>query len=305
MNSHPTLYVFGEVLFDFFPSGEKVLGGAPFNVAWHLQALGDRPQLITRVGNDEPGREILQALAEWGMSAAGVQLDPEHPTGRVVVEIVDDEPAYQIVPACAYDFIAAEQIQPPEDGGILYHGTLGLRSPTSREALCGLLQQDALAVFLDVNLRTPWWQLAEVESRLQRARWVKLNEEELRLLGFIAADLVSAVAAFQERFALEQVILTRGEAGAMVRTSGGDVHQAVPEPALKFVDTVGAGDAFSAVYLHGLRTDWPIPKCLEAAQRFASQVVGLRGATTTERVFYQSFLASLRQPQLPSAASPH
>ncbi len=293
MKSAPGPYIFGEVLFDLFPTGEKVLGGAPFNVAWHLQALGDCPQFISRVGDDDPGHEILQAMAAWGMSAEGVQLDPEHPTGRVVVQIVDTEPHYHIVPDCAYDFIVADQLCPAISAGILYHGTLGLRNQVSRTALSRLLQHHGLAVFLDVNLRDPWWQLEEVQRWLTRARWVKLNQQELQSLGFAATDLEQAVTEFQERFSLEQVILTRGEAGALVRTSGGEVHRVVPEPALQFIDAVGAGDAFSAVYIHGLLAGWSIPAALAAAQRFASKVVGLRGATTNGQAFYRTFIDTL------------
>jgi len=285
------LYVFGEVLFDHFPDGEKVLGGAPFNVAWHLQALGDGPRLISRVGDDQPGREVLRTMQGWGMGTADVQIDGAHPTGQVAVEIVDDEPHYRIVPDCAYDFIAAEAVEPA--AGVLYHGTLALRSQQSRKALARLLEGDGCQLFLDVNLRPPWWQRADVENWLARASWVKLNREELRQLGFPGEDLRQALAEFQDRFALEQVVLTLGAAGALVRTADGVFHQAAPEPVSDFVDTVGAGDAFSAVYLHGLLAGWPLAVTLAAAQKFAGKVVALRGATTTDPDFYRSFIASL------------
>jgi len=293
MTSAPTLSVFGEVLFDQFPSGDRVLGGAPFNVAWHLQALGDRPQFISRVGDDGPGREILQAMSNWGMSTAWVQRDPQHPTGQVLVEIVDSEPRYQIVPGCAYDFITADRLPSQRPGDLLYHGTLALRNSASRSTLEMMLHHGRPAIFFDVNLRTPWWQADEVRACLQRARWVKLNQEELRLLGFLAENLEQAVDEFQKCFALEQVILTRGAAGALVRTSGGATHRVVPGPAEKFVDAVGAGDAFCALYLHGLMAGWPIPETLAAAQRFASMVVGLRGATTDDEAFYRRFRGTL------------
>ena len=79
---------------------------------YEVITLGDRPRLISRVGDDQPGREVLRAMQGWGMSTAGVQTDGEHPTGQVTVEIVDDEPHYRIVPDCAYDFIAAEAVEP-------------------------------------------------------------------------------------------------------------------------------------------------------------------------------------------------
>lgn len=293
MKSTVELLVFGEVLFDLFPSGERVLGGAPFNVAWHLQAFGDQPQFLSRIGDDEAGREILRLMKAWGMSIVGVQQDQSHPTGQVQIDMIDAEPHYQIVTDSAYDFIAADQIVLPKDGDILYHGTLALRNPTARAALEKVLADRKISVFLDVNLRAPWWQQDEVHTWLKSARWVKLNQQELRQLGFSEPNLAEALATFQEKFSLDQVILTRGKDGALVRTSAGKTHQIVPEPAVQFIDVVGAGDAFSAVYLHGILAGWSIPATLTAAQRFASKVVGLRGATTTDREFYQQFLEAL------------
>jgi len=286
------LTIFGEVLFDVFPDGARVLGGAPFNVAWHLQALGDRPLLLSRVGDDTPGEAILQAMAAWGMDLSGMQRDALHPTGEVRVAFRDREPQFRIVADCAYDFIAAAQLPPLRPGGILYHGSLGLRHPESRAALEHLCRQAQPAIFLDVNLRSPWWRLEEVEGWLKAARWVKLNQEELARLGYIATDLVAAVTAFQERFALEQVILTRGAAGALVRSADGELEQRAPEVSAGFVDAVGAGDAFSAVYLHGLLAGWPVASILEAATGFAGRVVGLRGATTDDPDFYRQALSA-------------
>lgn len=290
MNCSIKPFVFGEVLFDCFPTGERILGGAPFNVAWHLQALGDRPQMISRVGDDELGRRILAAMADWGMELSGIQIDPEHPTGRVDVHVVESEPSYNIIPDCAYDFIDAESLAVPADAGILYHGTLGLRNAASRRAFATLARNPEMAIFLDVNLRPPWWQKEEVVHWLERAQWVKLNREELRALGFASGDIKREMAKMQERFCLEQVILTRGEDGSLVSTSNGEFHEAVPEKIPLFVDTVGAGDAFSAVYIHGLRSEWPISRTLEVAQRFASRIIGLRGATTTDPAFYREFI---------------
>lgn len=101
----PQTVIFGEVLFDCFPDGKRVLGGAPFNVAWHCQAFGMKPLLISRVGNDTPGEEIQQAMADWGMTTAGLQLDLQHPSGVVDVQFVEGEPVYSIVENSAWDFI--------------------------------------------------------------------------------------------------------------------------------------------------------------------------------------------------------
>lgn len=283
------LEIFGEVLFDCFPTGERILGGAPFNVAWNLQALGDRPHFLSAVGDDALGREILQAMESWGMERSGVQIDRDHPTGRVEVQIIDQEPHYTIIPDCAYDFIETDAIAPLTPGSLLYHGTLALRCSVSRSALTRLAQQPGVAIFLDVNLRAPWWKPREVFEWLRQARWVKLNQDELRRLGFEATDLRQAMTQMQQQFQLEQVILTRGAAGTLVCTAGGEFHAAAPEPLDRFVDTVGAGDAFTAIYIHGLRAGWSIPRTLEVAQRFAGKVIGLRGATTTDPEFYRDF----------------
>lgn len=289
MSTPSNILIFGEVLFDCFPTGEQILGGAPFNVAWHLQAFGDAPELFSRVGDDEPGKTILAAMDSWGMSLSGIQIDPLHQTGRVDIEVIHDEPHYTITPDCAYDFIDADALSPASVNGILYHGTLGVRNEVSRRALVKLAENPDLSIFLDVNLRTPWWQQEEVYHWLEKATWVKLNRDELRLLGFASSDIRKAMADFQSRFQLEQIILTLAEKGAAVRCKDGQYHHIMPEKARQPVDTVGAGDAFSAVYIHGLLSDWPIPRTLSVAQQFAAKVIGLRGATTTERAFYREF----------------
>lgn len=290
------LYIFGEVLFDCFPSGEQILGGAPFNVAWHLQALGNQPRFISRVGNDERGDKILQEMRNWGMSTTAVQIDTEHPTGRVEVALSGGEPSYDIVAESAFDFIAADQLCEPLAAGILYHGTLCLRNQTSRNTLHEIAQSSDLKIFLDVNLRPPWWQRDEVFDWLKHADWVKMNEKELNLLGSSATDIRQQMTELQSSCRLEQLIVTRGKKSTLVRTRDGEFHALLPEKVThQLVDTVGAGDAFSAVYIHGLRAGWPTAVTLHYAQQFAGQVIGLRGATTTDPTFYQNFIASSKR----------
>lgn len=295
MKNHAELSLFGEVLFDCFQSGEQILGGAPFNVAWHLQALGDQPRFISRVGKDAQGTQILQAMRNWGMRTEAVQIDAEHPTGRVEVTINDDEPNYDIVADSAYDFISAEQLADPPVDGILYHGTLGLRSRASRNSLTEICLDSSLRIFLDVNLRSPWWQTEEVIGWLRNARWVKMNRQELQLLGRAATGTRQQMAELQAACGMEQLIVTRGAQGALIRTATGQFYSLMPDPPGRLVDTVGAGDAFSAVYIHGLRAGWPIDVTLYHAQQFAGKVIGLRGATTSDPAFYQKFLASFSE----------
>ncbi|WP_305042857.1 carbohydrate kinase family protein [Geoalkalibacter sp.] len=283
------LCIFGEVLFDCFPDGERILGGAPFNVAWHLQALGDAPCFVSAIGCDPLGAQIRQAMKDWGMDAAGVQNDPRHPTGQVQIEMVAGEPRYHIEPDCAYDFIRAEDVPSLPPGAILYHGSLALRQAGSRAACDRLAACAQGGIFLDVNLRPPWWRLEDLHAWLRRARWAKLNREELRQLSPETSNPRHELAAFRRRFGLEQAILTVGREGALVCTADGDIHHQTPPSVEHIVDVVGAGDAFTAAYLQGLQRDWPLSRTLERAQRFAAKVLGLHGATTRERAFYQEF----------------
>lgn len=118
----------------------------------------------------------------------------------------------------------------------------------------------------------------------------ELKQQELQLLGFCSGDLRQDATQLLRQTGLEQVMLTRGAQGALVCTASGECHSAAPQPPAQFVDTVGAGDAFTAVYLHGLLAGWPIPRMLALGQRFAGRVIGLRGATTTELDFYREFI---------------
>ena len=282
--------VFGEVLFDHFPDGKRVLGGAPFNVAWHLQAFGLSPTFISRVGKDAEGEAILDAMEKWGMETQGLQIDEQHPTGRVTVEFVDGEPSYDIVRPSAWDAIEADQIE--QDCRILYHGTLALRDQTSCTALEAIRSSTQGPVFVDVNLRPPWWEPEKVLSHLAPANWVKLNSEELGLLTPSGRHDADTALEFIERHSLDGVILTHGGDGAEILTASGEHVHARPEAGIDIVDTVGAGDAFASVILLGLASDWPLQQMLERAQSFASRIVGNRGATVSDPAFYGPFIES-------------
>lgn len=279
--------IFGEVLFDCFEDGRSVLGGAPFNVAWHLQAMSDAPRFISRIGDDALGKQITTAMQQWGMSTRSLQRDKKHPTGKVLVEIKADEPHYDIAQNVAYDFIDYGSLRDKPRQGLFYHGTLAARNAASAASLQRLTETVALDIFVDVNLRDPWWQKAATFEMLEKAKWVKLNHHELAVLGFKSADIEQDMTRLHNHFHLSQLIVTCGEEGAIVRDEHGEFHQIKPVAAQQLVDTVGAGDAFTAMYIHGLLHDWPVEQTLDKAQRFASKVVGIRGALTQDRAFYQ------------------
>ena len=284
--------IFGEVLFDHFPDGSSVLGGAPFNVAWHLQAFAQKPLFISRVGKDRLGDTIRSAMQSWDMDLSGLQQDESHPTGTVQVAIEQGEPSYTIVPERAYDFIAADELPGEQFGGLLYHGTLALRHADSRLALEGLKQRHRGALFMDVNLRAPWWQRAEVLKWVGDADWVKLNHHELQALHSGTGDIHADMRAFRLEHGLNGLIVTCGEEGALAVDANDEEASVAPAEALTVIDTVGAGDAFAAVLLLGIQQGWPLQLTMERGQDFASALVGRRGATVRNPSFYQRFIQS-------------
>lgn len=287
----PRPVLFGEVLFDRFPDGNEVLGGAPFNVAWHLRGFGENPLFLSRVGSDDAGRQVRLAMAAWGMDTAGLQTDPEHPTGAVRIEFIGGEPRFEILPDQAYDFIHLADIPELASPAFFYHGSLALRREESRTTLETLLRHLDMPVFLDVNLRPPWWTRADILRWVARANWVKLNQDELEVLAPGQGDPMARARRFLAHYDLRQLLLTRGEEGALALSGTGKDESVKPAATTRVVDTVGAGDSFTAVFLLGQLRGWPLATTLERAQSFASAIVGIRGATVADRGFYLRFLA--------------
>ena len=159
--------VFGEVLFDCFPDGNAVLGGAPFNVAWHLQGLGLEPLMISAVGNDEHGKKVLQAMEKWGMDQSGIEVIENFPTGQVTVSLTDGQPSYEICADQAYDNVNSEKLLTllaNSNPSMLYHGSLIARTEHSRNLLQQMKTETSSAVFIDVNLRPPWWDINTIKN---------------------------------------------------------------------------------------------------------------------------------------------
>ena len=288
MKSHLQPVIFGEVLLDSFPDGTQVIGGAPFNVAWHMQAMGLHPIMISRVGGDPQARQIRAAMHSRGMSCVGLQMDSLHPTGVVQVSIDHGEPHYDIVAERAYDYIDATALPKLPKQILLYHGSLALRNRASRQTLQQLKDEHEASVFLDVNLRSPWWNQDDIYQWMHDASWVKLNHLELQQLQLASDDLLEAGHRRIENFDLEGMLITCGEQGALALDKQGHVNRVVPEPVDQIVDTVGAGDAFTAVVLSGLIEGWPMHQTMEKAQQLASRIVTVRGALPRDNRVYQS-----------------
>ena len=291
--------IYGEVLFDSFPDGSTVLGGAPFNVAWHLQGFGQQPLLISSVGRDPQGDTVIKTMRDWGMDIQGVQIDTVHPTGAVNISLSDGQPTFTILPEQAYDFIAPDHVRNIIDQvtiSLLYHGSLVARSKSSHDSLLLLRAATSSPVFVDINLRAPWWDTTITDELIKQSNWLKLNDAELVTLteGDNALQpLQHAAVNLFERYQLDLMIVTCGEKGGFIVSKDGTI-EGHPVPVKEVVDTVGAGDAFSSVILLGLIKGWPLADVLQRALQFASLICGVRGATIQDKVVYQDLLQQWR-----------
>lgn len=288
--------IFGEVLFDQFEDGHSVLGGAPFNVSWHLQAFGLNPLYISRIGTDAFGKEIKKRMRSWNMDISGLQEDADYPTGTVDVVIKGNQPAYKIKEECAYDFIEADLLPPLPEKGLLYHGTLALRTKRSKETLRFLKKSLKFPIFVDINLRAPWWTEEVAEEAIKSASILKLNDEERDLLTPKGLSESEKADLLLKKGHLEAVITTKGEKGASAWTSSGELLTVEPVDNVPIADTVGAGDAFSSVFILGEAMGWPLKETLQKAQAFANAVVGIRGATTDDPSLYSPFIQTWELP---------
>ena len=296
--------VLGEALVDIFDDG-SVLGGAPFNVARNLAALGCKPNFFTRVGVDELGLRIQAEFERFGMSLRHVQVDRQHPTGSVNVSVQGWQHHFEILPDAAWDHMdsgrVVREVQALAPQWI-YFGTLAQRCPSSRKAIREGVNATWANSFLDLNLRTGADDATVVAASMQLADVVKVNEDELqRLLNWFSNEAANNAAspahthqvmALLERFDVQRLFVTRGEAGYMVYESGlGVTHQGKAH-AVAVQDTVGAGDAFSSVLLLGALRAWPLEVTLQRAADFASAVCTLVGAVTTDLAWYAPWVRS-------------
>jgi len=290
--------VLGEALVDIFDD-RSVLGGAPFNVARNLAALGCKPHFFSRVGADELGVCIQAECRRFGISIRHLQVDPVNATGAVKVSMRGHEHRFEILPDRAWDHLDGERVVSellkltPQR---VYFGTLAQRSPTSRQAIREGVNATWASSFLDLNLRAGADEASLVAASMQLADVVKVNEEELqRLLSwfsnetsadFASQDHTRQVLALLDRFDVLRLVVTRGLAGYVVYERGlGLTHQGAAN-AVAVQDTVGAGDAFSSVLILGAVRAWPLEVTLQRATDFASAVCTLPGAVSTDLSWY-------------------
>ncbi|MBD2722769.1 carbohydrate kinase family protein [Hymenobacter armeniacus] len=276
-----SIICFGEMLWDVLPTGKQP-GGAPMNVAVHLRNLGLQPRIVSRVGDDQLGQELLAFVETQGLSTDLIQRGHSHLTGVVKANVGDrNEVVYKIVQPVAWDYIQYDEATEAavDQADVFVYGSLAARSPTTADTLFRLLERAPLRVF-DVNLRAPHYDQPTLERLLATADLVKLNHHELDLLaGWYEApeDLEMAMLNLARRYALQTLCVTCGEQGAVLYT-GGEFFRSPGFP-VEVKDTIGSGDSFLAALLRGLLQHDAPAEALRFACAAGAVVATHQGAT--------------------------
>jgi fructokinase len=274
----------GEVLWDILPSGPQ-LGGAPANFAYHAKNLGADAQVITRVGNDVFGREILRRFDGWGLDKRTVQVDQTLPTGQASVSLeAGGVPVFVIGENVAWDNLALteEALEAARQADVICFGSLAQRSEASAAVIKQVLAAasfDAVRI-LDINLRQKFYHQPMIERSLGMASVLKLNDQELNILARMFAltgTVNQQIEQLAGKFDLQLIALTRGAQGSLLYRAG--AWSDLPAEPLKIADTVGAGDAFTAGMAMGLVAGLSLDQTHRLASEIARHVCSQPGAT--------------------------
>lgn len=277
---------FGEILWDVLPTGAKP-GGAPMNVAYHLKKLGLQTALVSRIGNDKRGEDLLSLLQQNSVETSYIQKDTTHQTGVVNATIHEsNEVTYEIVHSVAWDFISLEDSLADlvKSAQFFIYGSLASRDRTTSETLRQLVEAAQTRV-VDINLRPPHFSKELVETLLRSADVLKLNEHELPLITSWFTDLKGdeeTVKFLQERFSIPTIIVTKGGDGAMVCNNGRIYTH--PGYKVKVADTVGSGDAFLAGFLAKTKEGLSMEERLQFANSLGAFIASKEGACPAYKV---------------------
>lgn len=258
---------FGELLWDILPSG-ALPGGAPMNVAYHLNKLGRRATLLSRVGNDERGQALLTILEGHGIDTHFIQQDRHQPTGVVIARANEqNEMEYVINQPVAWDFIspgdACEQLV--QQAPWFVFGSLVTRNQHSRNTLYGLIEQAQNRV-VDINLRAPHYYRSLVEYQLEKAMLLKLNLAELELIsGWFAnyTGIEDRMKFLQDKYYIPNLVVTLGADGAIFNHFGATYRHKGYRVMVN--DTIGSGDSFLAALISKLIDKAPAEQALDFA----------------------------------------
>jgi fructokinase len=275
----PVAVGIGELLWDMLPQGRE-MGGAPANFAYHALALGADAYIVSKVGEDDLGREILSRLKDAGLNISCIGQDREFPTGTVSVELLaGGQPRFTIHERVAWDFLSLgpEHAKLARRADVVCFGTLGQRGPAARAAIGEFLSgvcKSCLRVF-DVNLRQSFYSRELIIESLERCDAFKLNDQELPVIGALlgrSGGDEEIIRALIKDFQLRAVALTRGAHGSLLCGPGGERAEHAGSRLERVVSTVGAGDSFTASFALGLLAGDDLAVIGERANRLAGYV---------------------------------
>jgi fructokinase len=272
---------FGEVLWDMLPTG-KMPGGAPMNVGFHLNNFDFQTSIISRIGTDDLGNEILSFMNKSGLNTEFVQRGQTHLTGVVKVNLDDsNEVSYKIVQPVAWDYIKVDPkvLDSVKKCDAFVFGTLAARSEETLHTLKEYLKIAPFKV-LDVNLRPPYYNQETLSYLLDKADVVKMNHHELEEISawyFEATSTNQRIEMLSKTFDIPTICVTLGADGALLFTKGKFTQcSGIP---VEVVDTIGSGDSFLAALIKGLIQKQDETECLNFACATGAYVATQKGAT--------------------------
>ncbi|MBM3982722.1 MAG: carbohydrate kinase [Planctomycetes bacterium] len=274
----------GELLWDVYPDGRKVAGGAPFNFAYHCHQLGHPAVIVSRVGDDDLGRALRERVRELGLSDEYIQTDRDHPTGTVQVALdANAVPTYTITENVAWDFIAWDEklADLSERTRSVCFGSLACRGKDSFDVVSEFGRSSHTHRLFDVNLRQNYFTPKLLEWGVARAHWVKISDEEIDRFATAIGVWIDSFEQFHQSLFLpgQLLIITKGAGGCELLWPEHDQHFGEPGVPARVVDTVGAGDAFTAAMVCLHLEGKPLRECARFANHYAARVCEQPGGT--------------------------
>ena len=276
-----TFTCFGEVLWDVFPD-HQIIGGAPLNVALRLKSFTKNVSIISAIGNDKLGEQLLTYLDSNDLTSKYIQTNNNYPTGQVLVTLDQNGSAsYDIKNPSVWDYISTNQsnIDLVKTSDVFIYGSLVCRNSTSKNTLFTLLEHAKFKVF-DVNLRAPYYEFETLFKLMDFADFIKFNDEELELIskeintGF--STIEDNMKAISNTFNASHVCVTKGDKGAILLVNGKFYESKGYK--VKVKDTVGAGDSFLATLIYQIQSFGNYEKAIDYACAVGALVAGSNGA---------------------------
>lgn len=287
----------GEILYDVFP-GYRRMGGAPFNISYHLQKLGAPVSFVSRIGIDHEAELLMDQLHESAFDTTHIQRDTKKQTGEVIVTIDDSgEPVFKIVPDVAYDYIdfsPVDTIIQNESVSLIYFGTLMQRGEYGFATLQKILlsKNPTTKCLYDVNLRPKCYNRSIINASLKHTNVLKMNETELqtikKLFDARKQSDIDFIHYLINDYDIEMIAITKGASGSELFTLE-NRYDVKTDRNDNINNSVGAGDAYTAILALGYLCGWHPKKILSNATSFAAGICGEDGALPSSNSFYNNW----------------